>query len=51
VFHLAPLLPVHWLVLASFGPLLLLAEEGRKSLARWRQLRAARGSAHHHCAT
>ena len=34
VFHLAPLATVHWLLLASFGPLLLLAEEGRKAVVR-----------------
>jgi len=36
VFHLAPLAPVHWLLLASYGPVLLLAEEGRKALMRSR---------------
>ena len=35
VFHLAPLQPVHWLILAAFGPLLLSAEEARKALVRW----------------
>jgi magnesium-transporting ATPase (P-type) len=30
VFHLAPLAPIHWLVLAGFGLLLLLSEELRK---------------------
>ena len=34
VFHLAPLEVVHWLLLATFGPLLLLAEEGRKAVVR-----------------
>jgi magnesium-transporting ATPase (P-type) len=34
VFHLAPLEPVHWLLLATFGPLLLFAEECRKAVAR-----------------
>ena len=34
VFHLAPLRPAHWLLLASFGPVLLLAEEARKAIAR-----------------
>jgi magnesium-transporting ATPase (P-type) len=33
-FGLAPLQPVHWLVLAAFGPLLLLLEEGRKAVRR-----------------
>jgi len=34
VFHLAPLEPVHWLLLAMYGPLLLLAEECRKCITR-----------------
>ena len=38
VFHLAPLAPAHWLLLATFGPLLLLAEEVRKAVAKaWTQ--------------
>jgi cation transport ATPase-like protein/AMP-binding enzyme len=34
VFELAPLGPWHWLLLATFGPLLLLLEQGRKALRR-----------------
>jgi len=34
MFGLAPLAPVHWLLLLTFGPLLLLFEEGRKALRR-----------------
>ena len=34
IFELAPLNPWHWLLLATFGPLLLLLEEGRKALLR-----------------
>jgi magnesium-transporting ATPase (P-type) len=34
VFGLAPLAPVHWLLLLTFGPLLLLLEECRKALRR-----------------
>jgi len=33
-FHLAPLAPSHWLLLATFGPALLLAEELRKWIVR-----------------
>jgi magnesium-transporting ATPase (P-type) len=41
VFGLAPLGIGHWLLLAAFGPLLLVCEEGRK--AAWRRFsRAAR---------
>jgi magnesium-transporting ATPase (P-type) len=36
VFGLAPLHGVHWLLLAGFGPALLLCEEVRKALWRWR---------------
>jgi magnesium-transporting ATPase (P-type) len=37
-FHLAPLEPLHWLVLATFGPALLLAEELRKwFVRRWKR--------------
>ena len=32
VFSLAPLQPVHWLLLLTFGPVLLLLEEGRKAI-------------------
>jgi magnesium-transporting ATPase (P-type) len=32
VFHLAPLQPAHWLLLAAFGPILLILEEARKLL-------------------
>lgn len=35
-FHLAPLQPIHWLLLMTFGPLLLLAEEARKLIVRLR---------------
>jgi magnesium-transporting ATPase (P-type) len=34
IFGLAPLAPVHWLLLLTFGPLLLLFEECRKALRR-----------------
>jgi magnesium-transporting ATPase (P-type) len=34
MFGLAPLAPEHWLLLLTFGPLLLLFEEGRKALRR-----------------
>ena len=34
VFGLSPLSYKHWLLLASFGPLLLLLEESRKAIAR-----------------
>lgn len=34
IFELAPLGPWHWLLLATFGPLLLLLEDGRKALLR-----------------
>ena len=34
VFGLAPLAPAHWLLLMTFGPLLLLFEECRKALKR-----------------
>lgn len=34
IFQLAPLMLKHWLFLASFGPLVLLAEEVRKLLVR-----------------
>ena len=34
MFGLAPLAPVHWLLLLTFGPLLLLLEECRKALRR-----------------
>ena len=34
VFGLAPLAPWHWLLLLSFGPVLLFFEEGRKALRR-----------------
>lgn len=34
MFGLAPLAPIHWLLLLAFGPLLLLFEEGRKALRR-----------------
>lgn len=34
VFGLAPLGPWHWLLLAAFGPLLLVLEEGRKAITR-----------------
>lgn len=45
VFHLAPLAPVHWLLLATFGPLLLLCEEARKAWVRRRERRGAGGVA------
>jgi Ca2+-transporting ATPase len=35
VFGLAPLQLKHWLLLATFGPLLLIGEEGRKLVGRW----------------
>ncbi len=35
VFGLAPLGLAHWLVLATFGPLLLVCEETRKAVVRW----------------
>ena len=34
MFGLAPLAPVHWLLLLTFGPLLLFFEECRKALRR-----------------
>jgi magnesium-transporting ATPase (P-type) len=34
IFGLAPLAPEHWLLLLTFGPLLLLFEECRKALRR-----------------
>jgi sodium/potassium-transporting ATPase subunit alpha len=34
VFGLVPLGPWHWLLLAAFGPLLLVLEEGRKAITR-----------------
>jgi len=34
VFSLAPLAPMHWVLLLTFGPVLLLLEEGRKALTR-----------------
>lgn len=34
VFGLAPLAPWHWLLLLTFGPVLLFFEEGRKALRR-----------------
>jgi magnesium-transporting ATPase (P-type) len=34
VFHMAPLEPAHWMLLATFGPCLLLAEEVRKLVTR-----------------
>jgi hypothetical protein len=34
MFGLAPLAPEHWLLLLTFGPLLLLFEECRKALRR-----------------
>jgi sodium/potassium-transporting ATPase subunit alpha len=34
MFGLAPLAPIHWLLLLTFGPLLLLFEECRKALRR-----------------
>ena len=34
IFGLAPLAPEHWLLLVTFGPLLLLFEECRKALRR-----------------
>ena len=34
VFSLAPIPPVLWLLLLTFGPVLLLLEEGRKALRR-----------------
>ena len=34
MFGLAPLAPVHWLLLSTFGPLLLFFEECRKALQR-----------------
>jgi magnesium-transporting ATPase (P-type) len=34
VFHTTPLEPVHWLLLATFGPLVVTAEECRKYIAR-----------------
>ncbi len=36
IFGLAPLSGTHWLLLAGFGPALLLCEEIRKALVRWR---------------
>ena len=36
VFGLAPLSGMHWLLLAAFGPALLLCDEVRKALLRWR---------------
>lgn len=36
VFGLAPLDGAHWLLLAGFGPALLLCEEAGKALWRWR---------------
>ena len=38
LFGLAPLAPIHWLLLLTFGPLLLLFEECRKALRRAWQL-------------
>jgi magnesium-transporting ATPase (P-type) len=38
MFGLAPLAPIHWLLLLTFGPLLLLFEEWRKALRRAWQL-------------
>jgi Ca2+-transporting ATPase len=34
LFDLVPLQPMHWLLLATFGPLVLLAEEARKLMLR-----------------
>ena len=39
LFGLASLGYEHWALLAMFGPLLLLLEEGRKGLATWRHVR------------
>jgi magnesium-transporting ATPase (P-type) len=39
VFGLAPLRIEHWLLLATFGPLLFLCEEGRKAV--WRRFSRA----------
>jgi magnesium-transporting ATPase (P-type) len=36
VFGLVGLGPWHWFLLATFGPLLLLLEEGRKTISRWK---------------
>jgi P-type Ca2+ transporter type 2C len=44
VFGLAPLGIVHWLLLAAFGPLLLVCEEGRKAVWRWFSRAARRNS-------
>jgi magnesium-transporting ATPase (P-type) len=35
LFELAPLSSLHWLILAIFGPALLIAEETRKWIVRW----------------
>jgi magnesium-transporting ATPase (P-type) len=42
VFTLAPLEARHWLILAGFAPVLLIGEELRKVMVRWR--RGARGA-------
>lgn len=46
IFGLAPLEPVHWLILVWFGPLLLAFETLRKAITRRRQSVSRRASGH-----
>lgn len=43
LFDTAPLPPVYWLVLGACTPVLLVADEARKALVRWRQRQHWRG--------